>query len=96
MLAFLDDMCEIGADHTVTCEELWTAVTRWRESNGHRRMSNAAFGEFMRQRGFVQTRPRVDGVRLPRSWIGVRLAPAAGPARLSVVPDPSRPIGTKK
>lgn len=97
MLAFLDEMCVLDSDAETACDELWAAAVRWRETHGHKRMSSQAFGEFLRQRGIKQVRPKVSGERLPRVYRGVRLqvAPGAGP-RLTVVPDPNRPVGSKK
>jgi P4 family phage/plasmid primase-like protien len=97
MLAFLADECELGADFTVTCADMWTAAVRWREANGHRRMSSQAFGEFLRQRGVFQIRPQQDGDRLPRIYRGVRLrVQAASGPKLVAVPDPGRPMGSPK
>jgi P4 family phage/plasmid primase-like protien len=96
MLAFVEDLCELGADYSVACEELWTAAVRWRESNGHKRMSNQAFGEFLRQRGVRSVRgSRADG--RARVYHGIRLIAATGPGpKLALVPDHTRPIGTAR
>lgn len=95
MLAFLADECELGPDYSVSCADMWAAAVRWREANGHRRMSSQAFGEFLRQRGVFQMRPQQDGDRLPRVYRGIRLlAQTASGPRLVAVPDPGRPVGT--
>ena len=97
MLAFLADECELGADFTVSCADMWAAAVRWREANGHRRMSSQAFGEFLRQRGVFQVRPRQEGDRLPRVYHGIRLRVQTGSGpKLVAVPDPERPIGAPK
>jgi P4 family phage/plasmid primase-like protien len=97
MLAFVDDLCELGPDHQVACEELWNAACRWRDANGHKRMSSQAFNEFLRQRGVKQIRPKLDGQRLPRVYRGIHLIAAAGSGpKLVAVPDPSRPVGATR
>lgn len=95
MLAFLADECETGKDFSVGCAELWLAAVKWRDENGHKRMSSAAFGEFLRQRGVHQVRPKHAGERLPRIYVGVRLAGTPN-AKPYLVPDPTRQVGTTK
>src|SRR5690606_9426492 len=96
MQAFIDDMCELDFEAETACDELWAAAVRWRELNGHKRMSSAAFSEFLRQRGVRQVRPRSQGERLPRVYRGIRLAaPVGAGPKLTLVPDPSRPVGAK-
>ena len=96
MLTFLDECCDLEFDAQIACDELWAAAVRWREANGHKRMSSQAFGEFLRQRGIRQVRPNNGKERLPRVYRGVRLRVQSGSGpRLTVVPDPSRPVGTK-
>jgi P4 family phage/plasmid primase-like protien len=99
MLSFLEECCELGADYSAACDEVWAAACRWRETNGHKRMSSQAFSEFLRQRGVIQIRPRAQGERLPRVYRGMRLLSGSGatPAlRLVPSPDPDRPVGSKR
>jgi P4 family phage/plasmid primase-like protien len=95
MLGFFDEVCELGPDFTVASEELWLAAVKWRDANGHKRQSSQAFAEFLRQKGIKQIRPKSHGERMPRVYQGIRLRGVGG-ARLSVVPDPNRPVGTTR
>lgn len=76
MIGFLEDMCETG-DHVTECGKMFAAAQAWREANGHRRMSNQAFSEFMRQKGFHQIRLRSGDVRT-RVYKGIRLIAGSG------------------
>jgi hypothetical protein len=77
MIGFLEDMCEVG-DHVCECGKMFAAAQAWREGNGHKRMSNQAFSEFMRQKGFHQVRTGSDGARV-RVYKGIRLIAGSGP-----------------
>jgi P4 family phage/plasmid primase-like protien len=75
LISFLEECCEIG-DYSIECGKLFAAVQAWREANGHKRMSNQAFSEFLRQRkinkvrigsGYPGKAPRIQvyqGIRL--------------------------------
>ena len=83
MIGFLEDMCETG-DHVTECGKMFAAAQAWREANGHRRMSNQGFSEFMRQKGFHQVRTGSDGARI-RVYKGIRLIAGSGqPAQVHV------------
>ena len=63
---------------------MFAAAQAWREANGHRRMSNQGFSEFMRQKGFHQVRTGSDGARI-RVYKGIRLIAGSGqPAQVHV------------
>jgi P4 family phage/plasmid primase-like protien len=100
MLAFLEEMCELDPEADTASDELWAAAQRWREANGHKKMASQSFEEFLRQRGIKKIRPQANGERLPRVYRGIRLRvqgrPGASTPRLIVVPDPGRPVGSKK
>jgi P4 family phage/plasmid primase-like protien len=95
MLAFVSDECETGKDFSVGCAELWVAAVKWRDENGHKRMSSTAFSEFLRQRGVHQVRPQHAGERQPRTYVGIRLLGKPN-VKPYMVADPARPIGTTK
>jgi putative DNA primase/helicase len=95
MLAFVQEECETGKDFSVGCQELWLAAVKWRDENGHKRMSSNAFAEFMRQRGVHQVRPRTGGERQARIYVGIRLIGTPN-VKPYVVADQSRPIGSTK
>jgi P4 family phage/plasmid primase-like protien len=78
MVAFLEECTETGSGYATECGAMYAAVTKWREANGHKRLSNQAFGEFMRQRGFHQERAQVDGSRV-RFYDRIRLRPTGTP-----------------
>jgi putative DNA primase/helicase len=95
MLAFIADECEMGKDFSIGCTELWTAAVKWRDENGHKRMSTTAFSEFLRQKGVKQVRPRTSGERQARIYTGIRLIGTPN-VKPYVVADPERPIGSRK
>lgn len=93
MLGFWEDEIDDSDPEALTpCAEVFECANRWREREGHRRMSNQAFGEFLRRRGVGQVRPKVDGQRLPRHYKGVRLV-NAGKTPLSVIGTPKAKAG---
>jgi P4 family phage/plasmid primase-like protien len=83
MIGFLEECTETGSDYSCGCGEMFAAVQKWREANGHKRMGNQAFSEFMRQRGFAQVRLGSDGSRA-RAYQGIRLV-RSGPPALTVI-----------
>ena len=95
MLVFFEEECETGPNYSVGCEELWLAASKWRDDNGHKRMSSTAFAEFLRQKGIKQVRPRSETGRAPRQYVGVRLVGTPNP-KPYLVPDASRPVGSTK
>ena len=77
MVAFLDECCDLTDSKAQTARTvIWAAAVRWREDNGHRRMSGQAFSEFLRQRGVKELRPtdpEDNKKKLPRVYQGIKL-----------------------
>lgn len=67
--AFLEDVCLVGKDYTVTSGDLYRAYQNWAEENGERAMSQKALAKRLQERGFALGKPnRVRG------WFGLMLS----------------------
>ncbi len=60
VVAFLEDLCEVGPEHSIRCDELYAAWRIWTEQNGHKPGANVTFGEHLRSADptIVRRRPR--------------------------------------
>lgn len=83
MIAFLEECCDVTDAKARTARaDVWNAAARWREENGHRRMSCQAFTEFLRQRGIKELRPSdpdQPSRKLPRVYEGIKLIDRPSP-----------------
>ena len=63
--AFVGDCCETGPTKQVECAELYEAYLTWASGNGHRKITQATFGERLRavNPSIKRTRPREGTAR---------------------------------
>ena len=91
MVAFLEECCDLSDPDAMTAKQvIWTAAVRWREEQGHRRMSGQAFAEFLRQHKVTELRPtdpEDSKKKLPRVFKGIKLQPRAEPAAVGAKKD---------
>lgn len=74
MTSFLEEECVLQEGVETPCLQLYEAAKQWAMRTGHRQMSNTRFSEVLRQQGITRKRPKLDGIRQPRVYVGIRLA----------------------
>ena len=74
MRVFVRDECEQGRSYSVDRKELYTAYTRWAETNGHPKISSATFGRNLRAAMPGVSMHRLGGrTSRHRYYVGLRL-----------------------
>jgi len=79
LLGFLEDRCELSDDrqNCVSCKELYAEFKAWCEETGHKRPSDATFGENLRRFGVQRIRARDgQGGQRARVYAGIKLLPS--------------------
>jgi putative DNA primase/helicase len=77
--AFIRDRCELGIEHEIALDEMWSAWKSWAEDNGHPRQTKQMLGRNLRaaHARIRVARPR-DGDERTRVYRGITLRATAG------------------
>lgn len=69
---FLEEACEVDAQHSTSASEVYRAYSWWCAQNGERAMTKITFGKRLLEHGFVTSR-----TSKARFWVGFRLKAGA-------------------
>lgn len=87
---FFQDWCIFEKGLEVPCQDLFGQMRLWATENGNIAPSAQSFGSALKQLGVGKSRPRADGKRGVRHYMGVALRPAAEDSKPSPYRAPSR------